>query len=132
MASLEHNIVVMVVEDEPDVRSMAFELLEFEGFEVLDAEHAAQAIEILACHASRVHALFSDVNMPGEMDGVMLAHHVRLEPLKAAERLWLQYRAANCNFYGSAEGSIRELEGAECMRAMTEDRAKELGAAAHE
>ena len=78
MASLEHNIVVMVVEDEPDVRSMAFELLEFEGFEVLDAEHAAQAIEILACHASRVHALFSDVNMPGEMDGVMLAHHVRL------------------------------------------------------
>ena len=54
------------------------------------------------------------------------------EPLKAAERLWLQYRAANCNFYGSAEGSIRELEGAECMRAMTEDRAKELAAAAHE
>ena len=48
------------------------------------------------------------------------------EPLKAAQRLWIQYRNANCHFYGSQEGSIREIQAAECLRAMTQDRALEL------
>jgi uncharacterized protein YecT (DUF1311 family) len=48
------------------------------------------------------------------------------EPLRAAERLWVQYRDANCRFYGSHEGSIGELQQAECLRAMTQDRALEL------
>jgi uncharacterized protein YecT (DUF1311 family) len=48
------------------------------------------------------------------------------EPLKMAQRLWIQYRDANCGFYASQDGSIRQIEGAECMRAMTEERALEL------
>jgi uncharacterized protein YecT (DUF1311 family) len=48
------------------------------------------------------------------------------EPLKVAQRLWIQYRDANCRFYGSREGSIREIQAAECLRAMTQDRALEL------
>ena len=48
------------------------------------------------------------------------------EPLRAAQRLWIQYRDANCKFYGSREGSIRQIEGAECLRSMTEERALEL------
>jgi uncharacterized protein YecT (DUF1311 family) len=48
------------------------------------------------------------------------------EPLKAAQRLWIRYRDANCRFYGSQEGSIREIQAAECLRAMTQDRALEL------
>jgi uncharacterized protein YecT (DUF1311 family) len=48
------------------------------------------------------------------------------EPLRAAQRLWLQYRDANCGFYGSREGSLRRVEAAECLRAMTEERATEL------
>lgn len=48
------------------------------------------------------------------------------EPLKAAQRLWIQYRDANCLFYGSAEGSIRQIKAAECLRSMTQDRAHEL------
>jgi uncharacterized protein YecT (DUF1311 family) len=48
------------------------------------------------------------------------------DPLKAAQRLWVQYRDANCRFYGSQDGSIREIQAAECLRAMTQDRALEL------
>jgi uncharacterized protein YecT (DUF1311 family) len=48
------------------------------------------------------------------------------DPLKAAQRLWVQYRDANCRFYGSQEGSIRQVQGAECLRAMTQERALEL------
>lgn len=52
------------------------------------------------------------------------------EPLRAAERFWVQYREANCRFYGSAEGSIREVQATECLRSMTQDRALELERAA--
>jgi uncharacterized protein YecT (DUF1311 family) len=48
------------------------------------------------------------------------------DPLKAAQRLWIQYRDANCRFYGSQEGSIRQIQAAECLRAMTQDPALEL------
>ena len=48
------------------------------------------------------------------------------QPLLAAQRLWVQYRDANCGFYGAQEGSIRQVQAAECMRSMTEDRAREL------
>jgi uncharacterized protein YecT (DUF1311 family) len=48
------------------------------------------------------------------------------QPLLAAQRLWVQYRDANCGFYGSQEGTIRQVQAAECMRSMAEDRAREL------
>lgn len=51
------------------------------------------------------------------------------EPLKAAQRLWIQYRDGNCRFYASGEGSISQVEGAECLRAMTQQRTCELEAA---
>jgi uncharacterized protein YecT (DUF1311 family) len=48
------------------------------------------------------------------------------QPLLAAQRLWVQYRDANCGFYRTQDGSIRQVQGAECIRSMTEDRAREL------
>lgn len=48
------------------------------------------------------------------------------DPLKAAQRLWIQYRDTNCRFYGSQEGTMRQIQAAECLRAMTQDRALEL------
>jgi uncharacterized protein YecT (DUF1311 family) len=48
------------------------------------------------------------------------------QPLLTAQRLWVQYRDANCVFYGTQDGSIRQVQAAECMRPMTEDRASEL------
>ena len=49
--------------------------------------------------------------------------------LQAAQRSWLQYRDANCAFYAVGPGTISEVNVAECLRAMTEDRARELGQA---
>ncbi len=51
---------------------------------------------------------------------------VQRQPLLLAQRLWVQYRDANCGFYGTQDGSIRQVQAAECMRSMTEDRAHEL------
>jgi len=48
------------------------------------------------------------------------------EQLRVAQRLWIQYRDANCLFYDLGEGTIARIEAGECMRSMTEARAKEL------
>lgn len=48
------------------------------------------------------------------------------DPLRQAQRLWIQYRDANCRFYGMREGSLRQIQAAECLRSMTADRSREL------
>ncbi len=48
------------------------------------------------------------------------------EQLRSAQRLWVQYRDANCLYYYLGEGTIARIDAAECMRSMTEARAKEL------
>ncbi len=62
---------VLVVEDEMFVRMIAADALEESGFAVLEAADAMQALEQLATH--RVAVLFTDINMPGEIDGLQLA-----------------------------------------------------------
>ena len=51
---------------------------------------------------------------------------INVNRLLAAQRLWVQYRDANCAFYGTRNGSIRQVQAAERIRSMTEDRAREL------
>lgn len=46
--------------------------------------------------------------------------------LRVAQRLWIQYRDANCLYYDLGEGSIAKMEAAECMRSMTQARTQEL------
>jgi uncharacterized protein YecT (DUF1311 family) len=53
------------------------------------------------------------------------------DQLRAAQRLWVQYRDANCLYYGMGEGTIARLDAGECMRSMTEARAKELEGLGH-
>ena len=48
------------------------------------------------------------------------------EQLRKAQRLWVQYRDANCAYYYMGEGSIARIEAAECTRRMTKARAEEL------
>jgi uncharacterized protein YecT (DUF1311 family) len=52
--------------------------------------------------------------------------HKRPDELRAAQRLWIEYRNANCRYYREGPGSIAAIEGAECMRVMTRQRALEL------
>ena len=71
-------IVVIIVEDEAVIRMVLSEALIEDGFHVFEAAHAREAISILEIEATRVHALFTDVHMPGDLDGVGLARHARL------------------------------------------------------
>ena len=70
-------VVVLVVEDENVIRTLAAEFMADTGFEVLEAPDADIAVRLLQTQASRIHVLFTDVVMPGPMDGLMLAHHTR-------------------------------------------------------
>jgi uncharacterized protein YecT (DUF1311 family) len=54
------------------------------------------------------------------------------DQLRAAQRLWIQYRDANCLYYGLGEGTIAKLDAAECVRSMTEARARELEGLGHQ
>jgi uncharacterized protein YecT (DUF1311 family) len=54
------------------------------------------------------------------------------DQLRAAQRLWIQYRDANCLYYGLGEGTIARLDAGECMRSTTEARARELEGLGHQ
>jgi len=70
--------VALVVEDETLIRMMAVDAFLEAGFEVLEAEHAAQAMVVHA-GAALIHVLFTDVNMPGELNGIDLAERLRAQ-----------------------------------------------------
>lgn len=48
------------------------------------------------------------------------------EQLRAAQRLWIKYRDANCLYYGLGEGTIARIEAGYCMKDLTQTRAVEL------
>ena len=63
---------ILVVEDEPLVRAVAVMHLQERGFSVIEAQDADEAMLILR-HDRSIAAVFSDVQMPGSMDGLALA-----------------------------------------------------------
>lgn len=67
---------VLVVEDEWIIRDAIVEELKDEGFTVIEAINADEAIAILEARKD-IHLVFTDVNMPGSMDGVEMAAAVR-------------------------------------------------------
>jgi len=77
-ATLMVNVryVVLVVEDEILLRLNAVETIRDMGYEVLEAASADEAIILLEAR-SDISVLFTDINMPGSMDGIRLATAVR-------------------------------------------------------
>ncbi|WP_456685334.1 response regulator [Bradyrhizobium sp. P5_C11_2] len=67
--------VVLVVEDEALVRRMAVDILEDEGFTVIEAATADEAWAVLEARDD-IAILFTDVEMPGSMNGLDLANRV--------------------------------------------------------
>lgn len=68
--------VVLVVEDDAFLRINAVEMIEMAGFTALEAANADQAIEILEARDD-IRVVFTDIQMPGSMDGLKLAQAVR-------------------------------------------------------
>ena len=71
------NRAILVVEDELLLRLMAVDIVEDAGFEALAAATADEALAILEARADDVRLVFTDIQMPGSMDGLGLAHAVR-------------------------------------------------------
>jgi two-component system, response regulator PdtaR len=67
--------VVLIAEDEPLLRLQASDLLEDHGFEVVEAEDAAGALRAME-NRPDVRLLFTDIQMPGRLDGMDLARQV--------------------------------------------------------
>ncbi len=70
------RLSVLVVEDEALVRMAIVNFLEDEGFEVFEARDSNEALRLLVAKPS-IHVMFTDVDMPGGMDGLRLAAAVR-------------------------------------------------------
>jgi two-component system, response regulator PdtaR len=70
------NKAILIVEDEVLVRLATRDGIEAAGFQVHDAQDADDAIQLLEAHPD-IGLIFTDVDMPGSMDGVKLAHYVR-------------------------------------------------------
>src|SRR5271166_1594090 len=68
-------IVIIVAEDESARRMLAAEVLTEAGYTVVEAARADDALAIIKSRA--VDLLFTDVQMPGSMDGLELARYVR-------------------------------------------------------
>lgn len=77
------KISVLVVEDEALVRLDIVDALIEAGFEVFEAFDASEAIKVISVNP-QIHALFTDIDMPGSVDGLKLAAFVkdRWPPIK--------------------------------------------------
>ena len=68
--------VVLIVEDEFLLRMNAVDMIAAAGFEVIEAANADEAIEVLEARRD-ITVVFTDIQMPGSMDGLKLARAVR-------------------------------------------------------
>jgi CheY-like chemotaxis protein len=75
-ASSTPRPVVLVVEDEFLIRADAIAMIANGGFDVIEAANADEAITILESR-NDITIVFTDVHMPGSMDGLKLAHAIR-------------------------------------------------------
>ena len=69
--------MALIVEDDPDVRELAAALLEETDLRVVECEDAEQAFGVLVREGDDVALLFTDIRLPGLLDGVDLARRVK-------------------------------------------------------
>lgn len=86
MMVLDHSVVravILIVEDEMLLRMRAVDMVEDAGYTSVEAVDADEAVAILESR-SDIALMFTDIRMPGSMDGLKLAHavHERWPPIK--------------------------------------------------
>jgi two-component sensor histidine kinase/CheY-like chemotaxis protein len=127
-----HSPNVLVVEDEMLLRMRAVDIVEDAGFNAVEANSADQALAILESR-SDIALLFSDVQMPGTMDGLKLAHavHHRWPSIKiilvsGQVTLSERERPADCRFFGKPLevkqmiAELQEMVGAGALKIVPE------------
>lgn len=98
---------VLLVEDNEQVAEVAAALLRENGHEVTHASNATDALRILGGN-QQVDIVFSDLVMPGDMDGVALARNIR--------RLWPELPVLLATGYSEAPASEAERAGYSLLR----------------
>ncbi|MGU3538817.1 response regulator [Methylobacterium sp. A54F] len=94
--------LVLVVEDDPEIRDLAVALLEETVLDVVACDSGEAAIDLLRQHGPDVAMLFTDVHLSGAVDGIGLANSVNC--------LWPEIRLVVTS--GEAAHRTRELPGA--------------------
>jgi two-component system, response regulator PdtaR len=89
--------LAVLADDDEFTRLVTADMLSAMGFEVLEAEHAQGALQHLEAHAD-VALLYTDVNMPGVMDGCDLAHD--------AGRRWPEMKIIVCSGCSREEAAL--------------------------
>ena len=110
---------VLVVEDEMVLRMRALDIVQDAGFNPVEAVNADQAMEILESR-SDISLLFTDIQMPGSIDGLKLAHEVhkrwpaiKIVLVSGQVRLTDADKPANSRFFGKpldVKDMIAELQ----------------------
>ncbi len=72
----QHPPTVLIVEDEAAIRMAVQETLEDNGFRTVEAANAREALDTIEKMGRTIDLVFTDIRMPGEMDGVRLAQWV--------------------------------------------------------
>lgn len=70
--------ICLVVDDEPSIRTYLKALLQDEDFQTLEAETAPQAFRVVEKLNGGIDLIVTDINMPGDMDGLDLAYAIRI------------------------------------------------------
>jgi DNA-binding NtrC family response regulator len=71
------KIICLIVDDEPAIRTYLGVVLRRRGLISLEAANAAGALRVLEERGGRIDCLITDIEMPGDMDGIDLAYSVK-------------------------------------------------------
>jgi two-component system, OmpR family, phosphate regulon response regulator PhoB len=78
---------LLIVEDQPDIRKLIRMTLEFEGYDLLEAENGADGLRL--AQTARPLIMLLDVMMPGELDGYQVCERVKKDPELAGTKVVL-------------------------------------------
>jgi CheY-like chemotaxis protein len=69
---------VLIVEDDAELRSLTVALLKDEQLDTIECESAEAALAVMLIGGQHVALIFADIRLRGVMDGIDLAHEVRV------------------------------------------------------
>ena len=76
------NKIILVIEDQPEIRKLICMTMDYDGFEVHEADNGDTGLKMIK--ALRPGVVLLDVMMPGQLDGFQVCQHVRADAEIAA------------------------------------------------
>ncbi|WEN42149.1 Transcriptional regulatory protein SrrA [Thauera sp. GDN1] len=70
--------IILVVEDQPEIRQLICMTMDYDGFEVHEADNGETGLKMV--NALRPSVILLDVMMPGQLDGLQVCERVRADP----------------------------------------------------